>query len=217
MRDPNIWTWFNAEGSAKSGSMEGEVGELQMFDERLRGYETSSPNSTGKNWSSTDEARFRPSTGAWHVIFKDPVSGEAVLKHVQHLQKKAEDIWFEQVSAEHGRKVESADLGGRLPSTGEMYKGLGLYLCRNLMETYRPGSNYDITVSPTGIFENISEVARDPDHKDTDFPLKIGSHCKRYREFNDAMEALAQLMEAHGNTRHATEFREAMQDLNLDE
>jgi len=113
----------------------------------------------------------------------------------------------------HRRKIDSADLGGRLPAEGEMFQGLGLYLCRNLMEDYRPGRDYDLTLGPDGMFENITPVERTPDQETDAFPRRISGECTRYRGITAALEALAVLMEAHGNARHAEAFRSAVKDL----
>ena len=117
----------------------------------------------------------------------------------------------------HKEKAEAADLGGRLPEDGEMYRGLGLYLCRNMMEEYRPGRDYDVTLTPDGMFENITPVEPDPHHRPADFPIRIDSSKTRYRGISAALEALARLMEAHGNAGHASEFRLAIADLPVED
>lgn len=217
--DPNVWGWFEPDGFAREEPEEDEldetdIGFLQMFNERLRGHEIPNPYGGEMPWISTNEARFRPSTGTWHLFY----TGESVLMHDPEIRKKVEDIWREKQERERGEQIESADLNGRLPKKGEMYRGLGLYLCRNLKEDYAragdpPDLDCDLELTPDGLFKNFSPVEPNPNHKDTDFPLDMGGHCTRYRGFHAAMEAMAQLMEAHGNHRHAKEFRERMMEI----
>lgn len=46
-----------------------------------------------------------------------------------------------------------------------MYKGLGLYICRNLMEIYKPGRDYILSLIPDDKFENFSCLTTSSEEK----------------------------------------------------